>query len=450
MFLVMNLLAAERGEFQGDEDGSSSNASMVDLLERMGAVRSAACRKAFLSVDRGHFWTVKRSWPGYASDAHRAYSDAPLKSGRLHQSAPHIYAMALEALMPLKPGMSFLNIGSGTGYFNSLVAEMLGESGVNDGLELWPENVAYAQERCSKIGKNNIEFTVGNIYQLDINLGTRYDRIYVGACACPRARYLYNLLEVGGVLVGPFQAGHSQQMRRVVRVSEEKFNVEVISAVHFATLVKPPASRADDDGWICGSSQSGRQDGAAERMLQGLPGVPFTFALRQQLWALQRNWAYPPQFRSAVAALLQHPSGSPYLPPEMWMQQILPWCPPWWFDDSQPVGIKKKLSIFFTGLASKKALPSHSWRRVRTEDEAEGESGEEEAQSVRSDQLPLVRRARGNGQRKLYRCLRRFFRCISRCCAARTFPSSVAPSTATDSAATAALMLSTEAAELTL
>ncbi|CAE8637769.1 unnamed protein product [Polarella glacialis] len=233
MFLVMNLLAAERGEFQGDEDGSSSNASM--------------------------------------------------------------------------PGMSFLNIGSGTGYFNSL-------SGVNDGLELWPENVAYAQERCSKIGKNNIEFTVGNIYQLDINLGARYDRIYVGACACPRARYLYNLLEVGGVL--------------------------------------------------------------------GLPGVPFTFALRQQLWALQRNWAYPPQFRSAVAALLQHPSGSPYLPPEMWMQQILPWCPPWWFDDSQPVGIKKKLSIFFTGLASKKALPSHSWRRVRTEDEAEGESGEEEAQSA--------------------------------------------------------------------
>ncbi|CAE7208160.1 PCMTD1, partial [Symbiodinium pilosum] len=82
--------------------------------------------------------------------------------------------------MPLKPGMSFLNIGSGTGYFSCLVAEVVGECGVNDGLELWPENVAHAQERCLSLGKHHIEFNVGNVYQLDVNLGMRYDRIYAG------------------------------------------------------------------------------------------------------------------------------------------------------------------------------------------------------------------------------------------------------------------------------
>lgn len=81
--------------------------------------------------------------------------------------------------MPLKPGMSFLNIGSGTGYFSCLVAEVVGECGVNDGLELWPENVVHAQERCASLGKYHIEFNVGNVYQLDVNLGMRYDRIYV-------------------------------------------------------------------------------------------------------------------------------------------------------------------------------------------------------------------------------------------------------------------------------
>eukprot|EP00913_Durusdinium_trenchii_P001462 g1354.t1 len=129
--------------------------------------------EAFRVVDRADFW-IRGSRADLSSEV---YQDAPLRYGKLHQSAPHIYARALEALMPLKTGMSFLNIGSGTGYFSSLVAEILGE-GVNDGLELWPENVAHAQERCRQLGKHHITFNEGNVYQLDVNLGMRYSRIY--------------------------------------------------------------------------------------------------------------------------------------------------------------------------------------------------------------------------------------------------------------------------------
>ena len=54
-----------------------------------------------------------------------AYADRPFKQGYVHISAPHMYATVLEQL-ELQPGHSFLNIGSGSGYFSCLVACMLG------------------------------------------------------------------------------------------------------------------------------------------------------------------------------------------------------------------------------------------------------------------------------------------------------------------------------------
>merc|ERR1719446_1285495 len=202
---------------------------MVQELERAGALRTPECIAAFKAIDRQHFWVESRL----------AYADMPLRHGRLHQSAPHIYARALESMMPLKPGMSFLNVGSGTGYLSSIVSELCGPDAVSDGIDIWPENVAHARECCRQLGKDHITFTEGNVYQLDVEQGMRYDRIYLGACANAKSKYLYRLLEVGGILVGPFQAGHMQQLRRVVRRTETRFSVEVLELVRFASLIEP-------------------------------------------------------------------------------------------------------------------------------------------------------------------------------------------------------------------
>ncbi|CAL1172905.1 unnamed protein product [Cladocopium goreaui] len=178
-----------------EDEVHMSNERMVNQLRRSGALRSQACVDAFKAVDRAHFWIRGLRSEIYGTEV---YGDAPLRYGKLHQSAPHIYARALEALMPLKTGMSFLNIGSGTGYFSSLVAEILGD-GVNDGLELWPENVAHAQERCNMLGKHHITFNVGNVYQLDVNLGMRYSRIYVWL---PRCGIFHGQVGLGLALLG--------------------------------------------------------------------------------------------------------------------------------------------------------------------------------------------------------------------------------------------------------
>ncbi|CAE7235682.1 PUT1 [Symbiodinium natans] len=317
--------------------------------------------------------------------------------------------------MPLKAGMSFLNIGSGTGYFSCLVAEVVGECGVNDGLELWPENVSHAQERCASLGKHHIEFNVGNVYQLDVNLGMRYDRIYIGACACPRAQYLYSLLEVGGVLVGPFQSGHSQQLRRVVRESEAHFKIEVLNSVHFASLVEPPATQEISD--LDAPAPLGVLP------VVGLPGVPFSFALRQKPWSVERNWAYPRSFRQVAAVLMQNQaSGLGLVPLELWVEHILPWCPRWWFDVPGKRANSKSGTLAILAAASRsmsKAFFSSSTCSTRSAssfDEAEGTFSGDEVNITTNDEVPLVQPARRQQSfcRAAQRAVRRCIRCLSR------------------------------------
>ena len=64
-----------------------------------------------------------------------AHSDQPLKEGRVHISAPHMYGAAIQAL-DLVPdsSISFLNVGSGTGYITCIAAEILGPNCLHYGV----------------------------------------------------------------------------------------------------------------------------------------------------------------------------------------------------------------------------------------------------------------------------------------------------------------------------
>ena len=182
-----------------------------------------------LSVDRGRFLP--------AENRESAYRDDPMRHGNVHLSAPSIYARALEALR-LARRHSFLNIGSGTGYLSSIVAELLGGTGVNDGIETDGALVSMAR----KLAAPSCRFITGNGLLLSSYKRT-YDRVYCGA-ECPRRLIprLQSLLKPGGVLVVP----SGNELIRISRTDTgglggpPAFSTETLTQVRFSQLSVPP------------------------------------------------------------------------------------------------------------------------------------------------------------------------------------------------------------------
>lgn len=110
--------------------------------------------------------------------------------------------------------MSFLNIGSGTGYLSSIVAHILGPTGMCYGIELSRQAYDHGITSVNRWKGDNgdielplMEFLLGNGLNIETKTGEAsygFDRIYIGA-AISRSKLaeLAALLRFGGVLVGP-------------------------------------------------------------------------------------------------------------------------------------------------------------------------------------------------------------------------------------------------------
>ena len=182
------------------------NNDLVDKLCEAGHIRSPHNEFALRALDRALYFPE--------GCENLAYRDLAYKNGDIHLSAPCIYCEVLEGL-ELIEGLSFLNIGSGTGYFSSLVGLLLGANGTNHGIEISTNLVGYAQQKMQVFLDNvmpnifGIEFcepvfVAGN--GLCLNPCYRqYDRVYCGAAvSLQHEEYVKSLLKVGGILVMPF------------------------------------------------------------------------------------------------------------------------------------------------------------------------------------------------------------------------------------------------------
>ena len=102
----------------GSLSSGQNNDELVDNLRKDDYIKTREVEQVFRMVDRAHYYLEEYK--------ESAYKDMAWKCGTLHVSAPCIYSAVMEAL-DLKKGMSFLNLGSGTGYLNTMAGFMLGK-----------------------------------------------------------------------------------------------------------------------------------------------------------------------------------------------------------------------------------------------------------------------------------------------------------------------------------
>ncbi|XP_031222648.1 protein-L-isoaspartate O-methyltransferase domain-containing protein 1 isoform X4 [Mastomys coucha] len=133
----------------GAVSAGEDNDDLIDNLKEAQYIRTESVEQAFRAIDRGDYYLE-----GYRDNA---YKDLAWKHGNIHLSAPCIYSEVMEALK-LQPGLSFLNLGSGTGYLSTMVGLILGPFGINHGIELHSDVVEYAKEKLESFIKNSDSF----------------------------------------------------------------------------------------------------------------------------------------------------------------------------------------------------------------------------------------------------------------------------------------------------
>ncbi|XP_062872263.1 protein-L-isoaspartate O-methyltransferase domain-containing protein 2 [Trichomycterus rosablanca] len=223
----------------GAVSAGEDNDELIDNLKEAHYIRSELVERAFRAIDRADYYLEE-----YKDSA---YKDLAWRHGNLHLSAPCIYSEVMEAL-ELQPGLSFLNLGSGTGYLSTMVGLILGPFGVNHGVELHADVVEYAYQKLDYFIKTSDSFdkfefceptfVVGNCLEIPPE-SRQYDRVYCGAGVQKEyENYMRNLLKVGGILVLPLE----DKLTKITRTSQNSWETKKIIAVTFAPLVQPKQS----------------------------------------------------------------------------------------------------------------------------------------------------------------------------------------------------------------
>uniref|UniRef100_A0A1A8KGE1 Protein-L-isoaspartate (D-aspartate) O-methyltransferase domain containing 2 n=2 Tax=Nothobranchius kuhntae TaxID=321403 RepID=A0A1A8KGE1_NOTKU len=220
----------------GAVSAGEDNDDLIDNLKEAYYIRSDLVERAFRAIDRADYYLEE-----YRDNA---YKDLAWRHGNIHLSAPCIYSEVMEAL-DLHPGLSFLNLGSGTGYLSTMVGLILGPSGVNHGIELHADVMDYAYQKLDSFIKTSDSFdkfefcepsfVVGNCLEIPPE-SRHYDRVYCGAGVQKEHEdYMKNLLKVGGILVMPLE----EKLTKISRTGANSWETKKIISVSFAPLVLP-------------------------------------------------------------------------------------------------------------------------------------------------------------------------------------------------------------------
>ncbi|SDZ56725.1 MULTISPECIES: protein-L-isoaspartate(D-aspartate) O-methyltransferase [Rhodonellum] len=163
-----------------------------------------------------------------------AYSDSPLPIGGGQTiSQPYIVAYMTDILRP-KPGMTVLEVGTGSGYQAAVLAEIVKEVYT---IEIVAQLGLRAEKALKAMGYDNIHVKIGDGYQGWPEKGP-FDAIIVTAAAQKIPPPLIAQLNEGGRMIIPVGPSGGAQQLMLVEKSKGKTKITKMLPVRFVPFTR--------------------------------------------------------------------------------------------------------------------------------------------------------------------------------------------------------------------
>lgn len=158
-----------------------------------------------------------------------AYNNIDLKLNNdqiLYQ--PYIAAFMCEAAQ-IKPSDTVLEIGTGTGYQTSVIAQLCKQV---FSIELLPELGNYAFLKTKELGYQNIQIDIDNGFKRHKSR-KKFDAIIVTTAPSEIPEILISQLKINGRLIIATKTGNTQELLRIIKtkhglIKENFFNVNFV------------------------------------------------------------------------------------------------------------------------------------------------------------------------------------------------------------------------------
>ena len=221
----------------GEEQAERLHNQLVEGLRHRGVIRDSRVDAAFRDVRR-HWFLPDAAFEDVYRDralvTHRDDEGVAISSS----SQPALMALMLEQLC-VQPGMTVLEIGTGTGYNAALLGHLAGPGGAVLTVDVDPAVTEAAKLHLAAAGASNVEVLTADGWQLETQ--GRFDRIEATVGVWDMSPAWHAALAPGGVLVVPIWLRAGQQVSVAFRKVDGRLESASVEPCGFMRMRGPGA-----------------------------------------------------------------------------------------------------------------------------------------------------------------------------------------------------------------